>query len=191
MNIGVDLDGVVFDSENYFRAYGELLDIEIGGEGMVKPDELKAQKRYSWDEETRWKYLDYIVLKGERDAPVKAFAREVLQKLKSDGHKLIVITSRGCLKDEEIEITKSRVKEEGLEFDKMYFSVTDKYEVCKQENVDVMIDDYIEVIDRVAENGIKALYYRDAPIMKSDKSGVTEVASWGEIYREILKLSHK
>ena len=48
--IGLDLDGVVFDSETTFRTYEELFDIEKNQNKLVDKSEPKYQKRYSWNE---------------------------------------------------------------------------------------------------------------------------------------------
>ena len=104
MKIGIDLDGVVFNTETYFRTYGELFDIKIGGKGMINPTELKVRKRYDWSKQERQQFLDEVVTEVEKTAPLMPYAKEVLATLKQAGHKLVVITSRGYLYDEEIEI---------------------------------------------------------------------------------------
>lgn len=191
MRIGIDLDGVVFDSENYFRACSELFDIKINGKGMVSPNELKAQHRYDWDKTNLHKFLSEYVVKGEEISPTMPLAKEVIDMLKKDGHTLITITSRGCIDGKEIEVTKERLNKAGISFDKEYYSITNKLEICKKENIDLMIDDLYDTIKLIAENNIKCLYFRAVGIKKYEHENIQEVHNWGEIYRKIREINEK
>ena len=52
MKIGIDLDGVVFDSEKDYRVYSELYDLlELKRNSKVNERELAFQKRFKWSEE--------------------------------------------------------------------------------------------------------------------------------------------
>ena len=52
MKIGIDLDGVVIDSETTFRTYEELYDMEIlKSNNLVDREEPKFQARYNWTKE--------------------------------------------------------------------------------------------------------------------------------------------
>lgn len=49
MKIGIDLDGVVIDSETTFRTYEEIFDIDIlKGNNLINKKEPKFQARYNW-----------------------------------------------------------------------------------------------------------------------------------------------
>ena len=53
MKIGIDLDGVVIDSETTFRTYEEIFDIDIlNGNNLINREEPKFQARYNWTKET-------------------------------------------------------------------------------------------------------------------------------------------
>ena len=50
--IALDLDGVVFDSENLYRVYTEIYDVEkIGKDTIVDNTQRIFQKRYAWTED--------------------------------------------------------------------------------------------------------------------------------------------
>lgn len=40
MNLGIDLDGVVYNSEEWFKAFGEVYDMAKGGNGPIKPQAI-------------------------------------------------------------------------------------------------------------------------------------------------------
>ena len=73
-----------------------------------------------------------------------------------------------------------------MRFDKYYWGVEDKLEICKAENVDIMIDDYYKVCKQTSENKIKTLYFREYPNYELEENEyLKEVHNWGEIYRYI------
>ena len=52
MKIGIDLDGVIFDTEKTFRVYSELYDmLELKQNSKENNYELKLQDRFNWSEE--------------------------------------------------------------------------------------------------------------------------------------------
>ena len=108
-------------------------------------------------------------------------------KLKEMGHRLVIISRRGSTGIyEEIDIANERFAEAGLSFDKVYMDVGSKLDVCKQENIDVMIDDLDRTIDELSDNGIDCLYFVCPDSREINKDNVTSVTNWGEIYRYFL-----
>ena len=75
MRIGIDLDGVIFDSEKLYRIYSELYDIQDLKKNSIRNNrEIKFQDRYSWSEEE----TDGFVKKYHR----KIFLFLVIQTIK-------------------------------------------------------------------------------------------------------------
>lgn len=188
MKIGIDLDGVLFDSDRLFDAYAELFDIENNGPGRQN-DAIHVEDAYCWSEEHFKYFLDaYYVNKILNDAPLKFLAKEVIEKLKNDGHELIVITNRGTLHEKEKEITLNRFKQENFNFDKVIFAIGRKSPVCIENDIDIMIENTPKIVEDVAENGTKCIYFRDNTKLIEHKN-VFEVKNWAEVYR-IIK-NHK
>lgn len=49
MKIGIDLDGVIFDSEKEFRVYSELYDmLDLKQNNKINNQELKFQDRFNY-----------------------------------------------------------------------------------------------------------------------------------------------
>ena len=58
MKIGIDLDGVVFDSEKEFRVYSELYDmIDLKQDSKTDNRKLKFQDRFQWTEKETEDFL--------------------------------------------------------------------------------------------------------------------------------------
>lgn len=187
MKIGIDLDGVVFDSETTFRTYEEIFDItELKENNLIDREEPKFQGRYNWTQEEQKKFIDKYFLTVSRESGLMSGFLAGYKFLKEQGHELVVITARGGhvkeMKDDAIRI----LEENNIEFDKYYWTVEDKLEICKKENIDIMIDDDWKIIQRLADNKIKTLYFRDTNLVKLEENEyIKEVNNWGEIYRNI------
>ena len=64
MKIGIDLDGVVIDSETTFRTYEEIFDIDtLKGNNLIDRREPKFQTRYNWTSEQESEFIKKYFLK--------------------------------------------------------------------------------------------------------------------------------
>ena len=187
MNIAVDFDGVLFDTETMFRSFSRLYDLKIKGDGMVRPEELKIQNRYSWSEQHFNDCVECCVENIHKTAPIMPYAKQVLKAL-SKNNKIYAITGRGLLHNCEIETTNQRLKQEGIEFTEVVYSAGNKYEFCKKFNIDVMIDDLYENVIDLANKGVKCLYYRDMVLKMCEHKNVIEVRNWGDIAAELVEM---
>ena len=194
MRIGVDLDGVVFDSEKEFRVYSELYDIlELKKDSKIDNKKLRFQDRFNWKQEELQgflnKYHKQIIVESNFMPGVKS----VLQLMKQDGHSLILITARGSINKDMIKITEERLKNAGMDiFDKYYWATENKDEICVKENIDIMIDDFSEKCESIATKEIKTIYLKDAPSYDLKENEYIKVLyNWGEIYRYIKELENK
>lgn len=187
MKIGIDLDGVVIDSETTFRTYEEIFDIDtVKGNNLINREEPKFQARYNWKEEQKQEFIEKYFLTVSKESNLMSGFIGVYNLLKKQGHKLVVITARGGfvkeMKDDAIRL----LEENNIDFDKYYWKIDDKLEVCKNENVDIMIDDDWRIINKLAKNNIKTLYFRDTNLVKLEENKyIKEVNNWGDIYRFI------
>ena len=187
MKIGIDLDGVVIDSETTFRTYEEIYDIDIlKGNNLIDRREPKFQTRYNWTSEQQSEFIKKYFLKVSKESNLMSGFIGVYNLLKGKEHEFIVITARGGfikeMKDDAIRL----LNENNIEFDKYYWNVEDKLEICKSEKVDIMIDDDWKIIKKLADNEVKTLYFRDTNLMKLEENDyIKEVNNWGDIYRHL------
>ena len=131
MKIGIDLDGVVFDTEKEYRVYTELYDmLVLKQNSKIDNSELRFQDRFKWTEENSSDFLKRYHEKITKEANYMPGAKDVLKMLKQDGHKLIMITARGGMNKRMIEITKERLNQDNMEiFDKYYFDIREKQKI--------------------------------------------------------------
>lgn len=195
MNIGVDLDGVVYQTEKVWRDYAEKYNKLIGGK-LIDDSEARVDARYDWTKEQYDNFVQNLSIEILAKAPIYPKTKEVISKLRTN-NKVIFITRRGFGDlggKEEIDNTLKRLKVDGVEYDKIIFKQDSKVKACKENNIDIMIDDYYKVIDELMDNGVKCLCFRDKR-NKTGKHKVPEVYSWEEVleffentHNEILNL---
>ena len=184
MKIGIDLDGVVIDSETTFRTYEEIFAIENLNKKIINIEEPKYQGRYDWTKEEQNAFNNKYLLKASKESNLMSGFLAVYKKLKELGFEMVAITARGIFVEEMIDDAKRVLDENNIIFDKYYWKMEDKLDVCKKEKIDIMIDDDYKVIQRLSDAKIKTLYFRDTNLKKLEETEyVHEVNNWGDIYR--------
>ena len=186
MKLGIDLDGVVYDSEKDFRIYSELYDmLDLNQNSKIDNTKLAFQERFNWTDEQIENFLKKYHEKIIKESNYMPGAKEILKMLKAEGYELIVITARGGLNKKMIDVSKDRIKNDKMDiFDKYYFATENKDEVCENEKIDIMIEDSPKNCIKIANKKIKTIYLKDAPsIALEENEYIKTMYNWGEIYR--------
>ncbi len=85
MKIGIDLDGVVFDTERAFRVASEVYEVQELKQNTIKDNrQLRCQERYSWSEEEIQRFLKLYHEKIVKETSYVVGAREILNLLKKE-----------------------------------------------------------------------------------------------------------
>ena len=192
MKIGIDLDGVIFDSERIFRVYAELYDIiELKQNSLTDNREVKFQDRYNWTHEQMDDFMEKNQTNIIKECNFMPGAKEVVKLLKNEGHDLVVITARGNKKKEHIAITEDVLKKNDMYiFDKYIWGAEKKKEVCINEKLDLMIEDSDKNCKAISDAKIKTIYFKDAPNYEmKENEYLKTLYNWGEVYRYIKEVS--
>ena len=181
MKIGVDVDGVIINSDEAIRVEAELYDLfDIRANGIQKKEgAMLAEEMYDWNQEEINEFVANRIYNVSHEAPFVPGAIRILKQLQKDGHELILITARGRIISESE--TEERLKEAKLEFSKKYYKEREKVGVAKKENIDIMIDDSTRICLDLTEDEIDNVL---------SKLG-NEQRSSEEYLREALKLLRK
>ncbi len=178
--IALDLDGVIFDSENLYRVYTEMYDVDVmKKDSLIDNEQRIYQNRYNWSNEDKIKFYDKYAPIVLSTANFMAGADIVLPKL-SKLFDLVIITSRN---KETAQYAVNKLKKIGLNIE-VFSDEQQKINRLKTEDCDYIIDDDINICMNAASNGIKALYFKNAAareIISTDY--ITTVNNWGEIYK--------
>ena len=188
LKIGLDLDGVVLDSETTFRTYEEIFDIEKNRNTLIDREEPKFQHRYNWSKEEEQEFIEKYMMEVSKNSELMSGFKKVYELLKGKVE-FIVITARGGFIKEMKDDAERVLNESNIVFDKYYWMQNDKQDICLKENIDIMIDDDYRIIEKVSGNKIKTLYFRDTNLKKLEENEyIKEVNNWGDIYRYIINI---
>lgn len=187
MKIGIDVDGVLLDYEKGMLVQAELYDMKkVRGKGKIYTNPYFVQDKYDWTKEEKESFIKESLGKVSEESSLMPGVKEILPKLQEEGHELIIISARGKEADELIDIVTKKFEEANLRFDRYYWKITDKIKICKEENIDIMIDDNPTTCKKMIENEIKVMYFRGIRgyTIPSNRY-LMEVTNWGEVYRNI------
>ncbi len=156
MKIGVDLDDTICrTSEMVHLCVEEYAEkIKITPLDIMNDEDLKT--------EFFQKYLSYIY----ENAEIKREVYHVLKRLRSKGNQIIIITSRNnslVPTIDVLEITKKWLEKENIVVDNIITSVygDKKAQACKENGIDLMIDDDPYNYKKITSMGIRCILFDD------------------------------
>jgi len=196
MFIGIDIDDTITNTAEMLLAFAQKYDHEE----LKRNTKLEKEKAivvhgfstlknaFNWTEENveryKTKYQDYI---GEHNN-IKPLAKETLKKLREEGHTIILITARGIDEDrfsDPYEITKKMLYKNDIPYDKLIVRCKDKVVVCKENNIDVFIDDRESHCKQVSAAGTDTIIMTGPHNMHIEDESIDRAYSWVDIYYKI------
>lgn len=157
MNIGIDLDGVLTNFNDFCLNYGSKYATEIGNGKIINPRGYESEEIFSWSKQVDMEFWKEYKIKYATEEGPRPFAKEVLDKLKEEGHNIYIITARSSefadreAKNKMEEMVKNWFKENELYYDELIFSTVNKLENCKEKNIDIMVEDSPHNIKQLSE----------------------------------------
>lgn len=194
MNIGIDIDGVLTDIEEWQLDYGSKYFYENGKKEIVNPKGYEVYEIFntniSLDDAFWTKYLEEYA----RYCEPRRFASEVIKKLKEDGNTIYIITARFLTKDntelgEKMRfIVKNWLKENEIYYDKIIFAPEDKLEICLENNIDLMIEDKVENIKKISTR-LPVICFHARYNEECVGTNIIRCYSWYDIYKKIQDIN--
>lgn len=150
MRVGIDIDGVLLNSQAMWLEAGKKFAKENNVNIYLDENKFMPAKIFGWTKEADlqfWKeyYEDYYVYGIPTKEAVKA-----LRRLKDDGYELYFITARGAYPIDQETVGAEKLKDITMEwfdkneipYDKVIFTDSpSKSKLLLENNIEVMIDD--------------------------------------------------
>lgn len=193
MRIGIDIDGVLTDIERWQLDYGSKFYFEnynkpiTNHKGYETNEIFDVESKYDdifWDEY----FKDYCV-----NVSPRVFSAEVIEKLKTDGNEIYIITARGSHLshssnvmsiEENRNIVIDWLKKNGIYYDKIIFSPEDKLTICTDNNIDIMIEDKPKNIIDISTK-IPVICFHAGYNENCSGNNIIRCYSWYDIYYKI------
>lgn len=197
MRIGIDIDGVLTNIEQFLLDYLSKYCVENGISFSIHNDICydvhkvfaitKEQEQDFWKE-----YLEFYA-KEEKARP---FAKDIINRLKKEGNEIYIITARMFTNqnDEMGEMMRNLVKEWLMEneicYNKLVFSKASSERKIKEileEKIDVMIEDNPQNIYDISLH-IPVICYDTTYNRECKGKNIMRCYSWFDIYRRIKEM---
>lgn len=182
--IALDLDGVVFDSENLYRVYTEIYDVEIfHKDSLIDNTKRVYQKRYDWSQEVCEEFYKENAPHVLKTANVMTGAEIVLPKL-MQYFEVVIVTSRS---DIEVGYAKEKLSALGLSNIEIFHSKADKISTLLEQKADYIIDDDENTCLEASKEAIHAIYFKNAAANQIPENEYLKIVNnWGEIYKYLM-----
>ena len=188
MRIGIDIDGVMTDIERFIIDYATKFCYDNNIEYKINPLEYNEYKMLNISEENAEKFWNEYLGWYSQDCPVRPFCIKTIQKLKKE-NEIYIITARNeyglpqKLYGTMQQMVKEWLAKNKIEYDRLIFT-QDKLKECKENKVDIMIEDCPSIIEKLSDD-IKLFCFDADYNKKVSGKNVIRVYSWYDILEKI------
>lgn len=193
MRIGIDIDGVLIDVEQYAIDYISKYCVENNIAYEIKDSNYNFYKTFNITEQEEDDFWNANIESYGTNQKSRPFASEVINKLKSKGYEIYIITARWLSnREDEVgkrmrDIVKKWLNENDIYYDKLIFSKDSKERKIREiidNKIDIMIEDSPNNIMELSSL-IPVICY-DCNYNKNIKGkNITRCYSWYDIYKKI------
>lgn len=189
MRIGIDIDGVLTDIEQW--------QLDVGGKffskfnkGVENKDGYEITEIFNVSDELDSQFWNEYLYEYVTKEPSRKYASEVIKKLKDDGNEIYIVTARYLTNRNTDDGKKMReivinwLKEQDIYYDEIIFSPEDKKENCKKYNIDIMIEDKVDNINKISSI-IPVICFHAGYNKECNGSNIYRVYNWYDIYNLI------
>lgn len=194
MIIGIDIDNTLTEVQEelnqaafeYAKKLGKdvkdvnnpLEDIKNNG------DTYKAKFKFNYEE------LQYFLREIQEKITNKSMPRdgvvEAIKKLRNKGHLIYIVTARDSeFHDDPYILSKNWLDKNNIEYDKLIVNARQKAPICKEEKIDLFIDDQLNNCIEISNIGTKTIRISND---KQQYENIVTLKNWNEIYKYISEM---
>lgn len=199
MTIGIDIDDTLTNTSELLLAYAQKYDYEyLKGNGSLSKEKVfsitngnSLESGMMWTKQQSDSFKEKYHESVLQNASIKPFAKEIIDKLIQEGNTIYFITARNNKGDrinDSYSTSKMLLDSNNIKYHKLISECNDKLKACKENNIDLFIDDKLETCLELKNNGITS-FLMNTPLNNNlDEKNVTRVFSWIDIYYKIQNI---
>ncbi len=190
MIIGIDIDDTLTDIRDELKKaaidYAKKLGKNITNQDKYvenKNNGNNYQEIYGFTYEELKYFLKVIQEEITKNAQPREGVINAIKKLRQKGNKIYIITARDKeFHDDPYMLSKNWLDKNNIEYDKIIVNARDKAKICKEEKVDIFIDDQLANCIKVSNEGIKVIRITE---YKENHGNIVNKSNWEDIYKYI------
>lgn len=191
MKIGIDIDNVISNFNDELLKEYLKHDKELRNTGIINENVFIRYGMFDWTEkeETEF-YKNNIERIATKLKPLNR-ASETIKKLKEDGNEIIIISGRNNGEyNNPYKLTEEWLAKYNIVYDKLIltnaYNKEEKANVCKENNIDIMIEDSTKTAINIEKVGTKVLFMNTR--YNKNNENLEKVSNWKEIYAKISSM---
>lgn len=191
MVLGIDIDDTISDTFEKIISYAQEFTIDVLNKepkivNLNCSNHFYVEFLHGWNDEETKKFFEIYYERIIKEVVPKTLSVKYLKKLYEEGNRIVLITARNnpdfC--DGE-KITKDWIKQNDIPCDKLILNAYNKAEICKNENIDIFIDDSYTNCLNVSKLGIKTFLMDSKANQDLNIENVERIFSWPHAYMKI------
>lgn len=178
MRIGIDIDDTLTNTsaeiERHAIKYNSLYSNKL-------IDNIPNMLRGILEDEEVLDYFFKHIEEIHKGVQVKENAKEIIDKLHQEGHKIIFITARtkSFFKDP-YAMTEEYLKRNNIYYDELIVGQSQKIKICKDKKIDIFFDDAVDTIEKLLTEKMDAVLFINK--YNRDRKDLKSVSNWIEVY---------
>lgn len=189
MRIGIDIDGVLTDIEQWQLDCGGKFFSKLN-KSVVNKDCYEITEIFNVSDELDSQFWNEYLYEYVTKEPSRKYASEVIKKLKDSGNEIYIVTAR-YLTDRNTEdgqrmrkIVIDWLEQQNIIYDKIVFAPEDKLQICLENNIDVMIEDKAANIEKISTK-LPVICFHAGYNKQCKNDNIYRVYTWYDIYNLI------
>ncbi len=163
-NIGFDADGVIYDTE-LFQLSNQVIDFmkKEYNLDVINPDGYGIKDVFGCSKEIELDFWEKFVIKYSLLYRPRTWTKETIDKLRADGNKVFIITSKACALEKSYRgigvrlLFELGLKLNGIKIDDIVYcdldnSAESKLQACQKLNITIMVEDAVENINLLSKH---------------------------------------
>lgn len=194
MKIGIDIDNVISNFNDELLKEYLKHDKELRNTGIINEDVFIRYGMFDWTEKEESEFYKNNIERIAKKLQPLNRATETIKKLKEDGNEIIIISGRNNREyNNPYKLTEEWLAKYNIVYDKLIltnaYNKEEKANVCKENNIDIMIEDSTQTAVNIEKIGTNVLFMNTR--YNKNNENFEKVSNWKEIYSKISKLYKK
>lgn len=185
MKIGIDIDGTITDLHSEILKYGLEYNEKILGKGIKNEDAYKISEIFNWRENECMNFKRYMQREILNIVKPRSDASEWINNIKKLGHEIYIITGRKMNEmNDTYNETLNWLRNNDIPFDKLIIEEKDKGKACKENNINIFVDDRLKHLEKAYNGGVEKTYIFDN-VYNRDNNKYERIYNFRELYYTI------